>query len=192
MKLEPKVVDLNLPYWLADEVEFVAKNDLKLKPLSAERILENERKLEAYNDIQEAGCFYCGTWLNDQQADPQCVDTCSENGLFPSDMYEIFKEDDPCGEVIMQGTFGLRKYDLLDGPDTALFADSLIFDDRISTCYSFDPRDDHRRRLQAISDADCRAMDCFDCAHTGGSCIWDSNSQECMQKPRDAQFEGVR
>lgn len=83
--------------------------------------------------------------------------------------------------MVLTAVDDLIKHGLLEGPDTTAFADSLVFDERIGTCFAYDPRDEMKRRLQRISSADCRVMNCFDCAYTAGSCIWDPNFGECQR-----------
>ena len=54
--------------------------------------------------------------------------------------------------------------------DVIDFADSLVYDERVGVCYAYDPRDALKRRLE---NTDCASMNCYDCAFTAGTCVFD-------------------
>lgn len=80
---------------------------------------------------------------------------------------------------------------VLEGTEVADFADSLIFDERSGMCFAYDPRDMTKRRLQ-VTKFDCLSLNCFDCAFTGGLCMWDPNFGECQLPPSGSNIYGLR
>ena len=113
-----------------------------------------------------------------------CVDVCDVGLVSLAQWSSIFDSNSlnankNCFTIVLTAVGDLISHGLLQGAETTDFADSLVFDDRIDTCFAYDPRDALRRRLQNISPADCQQMTCFDCAYTAGACLWDPNFKEC-------------
>ena len=82
----------------------------------------------------------------------------------------------------------ITKFGALAYLDLLHFANSLVYDERTDTCFAYDPRDAHKRRLALLATEECEVFDCFDCSYTAGKCMWDTNFNEC-QKP--ATIEGA-
>ena len=87
--------------------------------------------------------------------------------------------DTGCGRAFLTATDELSQIGAVAMRERVHFANSLIYDERTDTCFAYDPRDAHRRRLELLDIETCESFDCFDCAYTAGQCVWDGEFNEC-------------
>ena len=149
--------------------------------------------MELYSQLHATGCFKCSTSDNasttypyDYAAEDECVDLCSPISdsespialLTASDWSEFFVSassadqqmtiDSGCGHAALSTLNTLSKIGAIAFSDLIHFTNSLVYDERTDTCYAYDPRDAHRRRLDLLDTETCETFDCFDCAYTAG------------------------
>ena len=153
------------------------------------------------NSVVDVGCFYCSTasgffsmdtdqmlkqeYINEHQ----CVDVCLESDEYDQEISidgqawsRVFNDgqfdsqliDKSCSTAFYQ----MAEYGVISDEEIE-FGSHLVFDERVDMCYSFDPRDPQKRRLQELNS--CDNQDCFNCAFTAGQCVWDQNLNLCME-----------
>ena len=147
--------------------------------------------IELYSDLNSVGCFSCS---DQQQHSDQCIDICAsdQSQLTRSEWNNFFEDSNDqidlgCGHVIMSLFSPATQTSVLQFSDVLQFAESLVFDENQNRCYAYDPRDEYKRRLQAMDKETCQAFDCFNCAYTAGQCEWDSVLNMCDKPARPIQ-----
>ena len=121
-------------------------------------------KLEVYEEVVEAGCFYCSSATSSadlEEADYEhshCVDVCRETPddvpLLTGDQWaqqiitttknlELVPQIDTVCTQVIEAVFTdlATQAGLLTSFELADFAESLVFDERSQICFAYDPRD---------------------------------------------------
>ena len=146
--------------------------------------------LELYSQIHATGCFRCSTSelatnaYNDNS--DECIDLCSlkyqtaqewsEFFISSPEKDSIFNIDQGCGNALITILNSLTRTGALTFSELVHFANNLVYDDRTDTCYAYDVRDVHKRRLELIDGENCESFNCFDCAYTAGYCQWNNST----------------